>query len=99
MEVRKRSVCLRLASERATFGQARLTACGLREDLSARATDNDGLGVRENSGDGEAARALDIHEERVGVLHKSLELVLLSLVLRSWVEKVDGESLKKGKKA
>lgn len=49
--------------------------------------------MREDSGDSEATRALDIHEERVGVLHKSLELVAASLLLGGGVEKVDGESL------
>jgi len=87
---------LRLLTERAALGQTSLTTGRLREDLSARAADNDGLGVREDSGDGEAARALDVHEERVGVGHKSLELVSASLLLLRGVEKVDGESLGSG---
>ncbi|KAI3477263.1 hypothetical protein L1887_61080 [Cichorium endivia] len=75
------------------LGQAGLTTGGLREHLGARAADNDGLGVREDGGDGEAAGALDVHEERVGVLHKSLELVAASLLLGRGVEEVNGESL------
>ena len=85
---------LRLLTERAALGQASLTAGRLREHLGARAADNHGLGVREDGGDSEAARALDVHEERVGVLHKSLELVAASLLLGGGVEKVDGESLR-----
>lgn len=88
---------LRLLTERAALGQASLTTGGLRKDLSARAANNDGLGVREDGGDGEATRALDVHEERVGVLHKSLELVAASLLLGGGVKKVDGESLSRVK--
>lgn len=91
------SQTLRLLAERAALGQASLTTGGLREDLGARAADNNGLGVREDGGDGEAARALDVHEERVGVGHKSLELVAASLLLGGGVEKVDSESLRRGK--
>lgn len=83
-----------LLTERAALGQASLTTGGLRENLGARAADNNGLGVREDSGDGEATGALDVHEERVGVLHKSLELVRASLLLGGGVEKVDSESLR-----
>ncbi|SNX83258.1 uncharacterized protein MEPE_01965 [Melanopsichium pennsylvanicum] len=76
-----------------SLGQTSLTTGRLRENLSARAANNNGLSVREDSGDGEATRALDVHEERVGVLHKSLELVAASLLLSGGVKKVDGESL------
>lgn len=38
-------------------------------------------------------RALNVHEVRVGGLHKTLELVLLSLVFGGGVEEIDGESL------
>ena len=34
--------------------------------------DDNGLGVGEDGGDGEAAGALDVHEERAGGGHKSL---------------------------
>lgn len=91
--ISNRKTHLRLLTERAALGQASLTTGGLRENLSARAADDDGLGVGEDGGDGEATRALDVHEERVGVLHKSLELVRASLLLGGGVQKVDGESL------
>ena len=35
--------------------------------------------MREDGGDGEAAGALDVHEERAGCGHEGLELVLLGL--------------------
>ena len=84
---------LRLLTERAALGQTGLTTGGLRENLGAGSADDNGLGVREDGGDGEATGALDVHEERVGVLHKSLELVRASLLLGGGVKKVDGESL------
>ena len=37
--------------------------------------------------------ALDIHEERVGGLYETLELVLPGLVLGGGVKEIDGESL------
>jgi len=47
--------------------------------------------VREDGGDLEAARALDVHEKRVGGLYETLELVLTSLELGRRVEKIVGE--------
>lgn len=88
---------LRLLTERAALGQTSLTTGRLGKDLSARAANDNSLGVGEDGGDGEAARALDVHEERVGVLHKSLEFVAASLLLGGGVKKVDGESLREGK--
>lgn len=52
----------------------------------------------ENGGDGEAAGALDVHEEGAGSRHKLLELVLAGLGLRRRVEKVDRENLSGEKK-
>lgn len=51
------------------------------------------MGVGEDSCDGEAAGALDVHEVGVGALYQSLELVRLMLLLGGRVEKVDGECL------
>lgn len=48
--------------------------------------------MREDSGDGEAAGALDVHEEGTRSRHKGLELVLASLSLRRRVEEVDREN-------
>ena len=60
-----------LPAERAALGQAGLTTGGLAKDLGATGADNDGLGVREDGGDGEATGALDVHEEgaRTGDKH------------------------------
>ena len=76
-----------------TNSEAGLTTGGLAEDLSAAAAEDNRLGVRENSGDGEAARALDVHEERVGALNQTLELVAVLLLLVRWVNEVDSEGL------
>jgi len=48
--------------------------------------------VGEDGGDGEAAGALNVHEERAGLGHKGLELVLAGLSLRRGVEEVDREN-------
>lgn len=55
-----------LSAERATLGQSGLTTGGLAEDCRASLADNNGLGVGEDGGDGEAAGALDVHEEGAG---------------------------------
>ena len=49
--------------------------------------------MREHSCNGEAARALDVHEERVGALNQTLELVAVLLLLVRWVDEVDSEGL------
>ena len=49
--------------------------------------------MREHSCNGEAARALDVHEERVGALNQTLELVAVLLLLVRWVNEVDSEGL------
>lgn len=65
-----------LPSERAALGQSCLTTGGLAEDSGAALADNDGLGVGEDGGDGEASGALDVHEEGSGTGHKGLLVVL-----------------------
>lgn len=52
-----------LSPERAALGETGLATGWLAENLRAAGADNDGLCVREDGGDGEAARALDVHEE------------------------------------
>jgi hypothetical protein len=61
-----------LSAERATLGQSSLTTGWLAEDSRARATNDDGLGVGEDGGDGEASWALDVHEEGPWSWHESL---------------------------
>lgn len=61
-----------LPSERAALSQSRLTTGRLAEDSGAALADDDGLGVGEDGGDGEAAGALDVHEEGSGSGHKGL---------------------------
>lgn len=61
-----------LSPERAALGQTSLTTGGLTENGRATGADDNGLGVREDGGDGEAAGALDVHEERARLGHKGL---------------------------
>lgn len=76
-----------------TDSQTGLTTGGLAQNLRAAAAEHNRLGVRENSGDGEAARALDVHEERVGVLNQTLKLVAALLLFRNRVHKINGKRL------
>jgi hypothetical protein len=61
-----------LPAERAALSQTGLATGGLAQDGGASLADDDGLGVREDGGDGEAAGALDVHEEGSGSGHKGL---------------------------
>jgi len=81
-----------LSAERAALGESRLTTGRLAEDSGASLADDDGLGVGEDGGDGEAAGALDVHEEGSGGRHKGLELVLAGLGSRGGVEEINGEN-------
>jgi len=61
-----------LPPERAALGEPGLATGGLAQDGRAALADDDGLGVGEDGGDGEAAGALDVHEEGAGRRHKGL---------------------------
>jgi hypothetical protein len=90
---RKQSRAIRLLPpERAALREPSLATGRLAEDGRAALADDDGLGVGENGGDGEAPRALDVHEEGTGTGHKGLELVLAGLSSRAGVEKINGEN-------
>ena len=52
-----------LGVERRTLSQSRLTTGRLAEDACACTAKDNGLCVREDGGDCEAAGALDVHEE------------------------------------
>lgn len=52
-----------LSPERAALGKTGLATGWLAKHLGAAGADDDGLCMREDGGDGEAARALDVHEE------------------------------------
>jgi len=54
--------------------------------------DDDSLGVREDSCNSKAARALDIHEKGAGSRHEGLELVLAGLGGRAGVEEINSEN-------
>jgi len=81
-----------LPPERAALSESGLATGRLAEDSRAALADDDGLGVGEDGGDGEAAGALDVHEERAGAGHKGLELVLAGLGGRAGVQQINGEN-------
>jgi len=81
-----------LPAERAALSQTSLATGGLAEHGGAALADNDRLCVREDGGDGEAAGALDVHEEGAGSGDQSLQLVLLGLSSRAGVEEIDSEN-------
>ena len=57
------SPCRLFLAERAPLREPRLAARRLAQHLRATGAHDDGLGVREDGRDGEAAGALDVHEE------------------------------------
>jgi hypothetical protein len=69
---KSRGVTCLLSSERAAFGQSGLSTSWLAQDGRAAGADDNCLCVRVDGGDGEAAGALDIHEERSGSRDKVL---------------------------
>ena len=73
-----------LSPERASLGQSSLTTGGLAEDGRAAGADDDGLGVREDGGDVEAAGALNVHEEGAGGGHKGLLAGEAKISNQSW---------------
>ena len=76
-----------LSSECDSLHELNSSACGQGEKLSAFGAIDGGLGVGEDGGDVSALR-FDIHEERFGCLHQSLELVLSLLLAGVDVNKV-----------
>jgi len=78
-----------LSTVAASLGKSGLAAGGLAEHNIAGSAQDDGLGVAKYGGDLEASGALDVHEEAIGGLHKSLELVRVGLGLRGGVEQID----------
>ena len=79
---------LDLLAEGAALGQLCLAACGLAEDGGAGGAVHHRGGVREHGRDLVAPGALDVHEEGVRALYKTLELVGLGLDGSGGVEKV-----------
>lgn len=74
-----------LSSERAALCETSLSSGRLAQNGRASSTDDNGLGVREDGGDGEAAGALDIHEEGSGSRYKGLAGQQVSIDPSSYV--------------
>ena len=79
-----------LPPERAALGEPGLAPGRLAEDSRAALADDDGLGVGEDGGDGEAAGALDVHEERSRRRHKGLQGVSISTDQRHGIADASG---------
>lgn len=77
-----------LSSERAALGQLGLTTGWGAQDGGAVVTGDSGLCVGEDSGDVQAALALDVHEIGSWALHQHLLLVFLSFSSWVWVQQV-----------
>ena len=71
-----------------TFCEPGLSSGRLAEYCRASDAKDNGLGVAEDSGDLVATGALDIHKERVRVLHQPLQLALTLLLLGEWVQEI-----------
>lgn len=75
-----------LLSERASFCKPRPASSWLTEDSGTAYTQDNGLSMTENGGDLITSRALYVHEIRVRMLHKSLQLVFPLLFFRPGVK-------------
>ena len=80
-----------LLSERASFCQPCPSSSWLTQNCWTSYAEYNCLSVTENCCDLVTARAFDVHEVGVGVLHQALQLVLAFLILWAWVQKVFGE--------
>jgi len=79
---------LSLAPEAASLGEACLSSRGLAQHGGAGAAEYHRRRVREHGVDLEAAGALHVHEEGVGALHETVQLVLTRLELGRRIQKV-----------
>merc|ERR1719209_2383390 len=77
-----------LLPEAAALGEPGTTSGGLAEDCGAPSAHHNCLGGAEHSGDPVASRALDVHEEGVGVLDDPLQLVFSLFIRVQWVQQV-----------
>ena len=81
-----RHTLVALPSERAPLREPRASSRRHAKNGAAAPAHHHRLAVREHRGDLEATLTLDVHEEAVGALYKSLQLVLLLLHVRRRVQ-------------
>ena len=74
-----------------TFCEPGATTGGLTEHSRTADAENNSLGMTENCGDLVTSGALNIHEVRIGVLHKPLQLVFPLFFFRPGVKQILGE--------
>lgn len=75
------------------LGQPRLASRRLAQHLRAPGAHDHRLRVAEDGCDGEAAGALDVHEEAARARHEGFELVLFGFGGGAGVQEIDGEDL------
>eukprot|EP00310_Coccolithus_braarudii_P002695 CAMPEP_0183378278 /NCGR_PEP_ID=MMETSP0164_2-20130417/124829_1 /TAXON_ID=221442 /ORGANISM="Coccolithus pelagicus ssp braarudi, Strain PLY182g" /LENGTH=147 /DNA_ID=CAMNT_0025555829 /DNA_START=453 /DNA_END=897 /DNA_ORIENTATION=+ len=75
--------------ERASLGEARLSASRLAQYRGAAAAEHNCLCVAEDSCYAEAAGTLDVHKEGVGRLHEPLQLVAAVLELTGRMQQIN----------
>eukprot|EP00824_Muranothrix_gubernata_P016744 TRINITY_DN34482_c0_g1_i1.p2 TRINITY_DN34482_c0_g1~~TRINITY_DN34482_c0_g1_i1.p2 ORF type:complete len:105 (+),score=12.78 TRINITY_DN34482_c0_g1_i1:8-322(+) len=84
-----REISISLLPERASLLQPRFTTGGLAQNCLTVSTYHNSLRMAEHSGYVEASLTLNIHEEGVGRLHETLELMLSLLKLRWRMKEID----------
>merc|ERR1719474_1818485 len=89
-QAQSRSLVL-LPPEAAALSKPCPASSGLAENCGTPGTHNHCLGAAEHSGGPVAAGALDVHEVRVGMLDKPLQLVPSLLLVVEGVEQILGQ--------
>lgn len=90
-EVTSILILVELSAEGAALSETGTTTSGLAQDGGAGRAENDSLSMAEDSGNVEAARALNVHEVGVRRLHKSLQLVLSFFRIKGRVKKINSQ--------
>ena len=70
-----------LSPERAALCESSLATSRLAQDLRAAGADNDGLCVREDGRDSEAAGTLDVHEEGSWCWYEGLQALMSGILV------------------
>ena len=80
---------INLLSEAAPLSESSPSTGRLAQHNIARSAKDNCLCVAKNSGNLKASRTLDIHEETIGALHKTLELVCAGFLLGGGIQEID----------
>jgi len=85
---------INLLSVTASLGKLGPSSSWLTKHNITRSTEDYSLCMTEDSGNLKASRTLDIHEETIGALHKTLELVCAGFLLGGGIQEIDRHVLK-----